>query len=567
MSTPIYDDTTERLYAAMPDHYLQADPQQGYALKKLLRSIGAQLDQVETLVDRFTYDSPEDNVPNAHSTSDLINPLTADAKWLTWLAQIYGTRIKGRPERFRQEMAQGSNGFRGGTRAAMVAAAQTALIGNKFCVIYPHSTDAGPGTGGEWDMLVVTQDSETLTNLYPFQQATVSSPSDWDATYAEDTTNLATNGYAVGTGDVAAMGGGTVDGQLTGGPNADYPRWRRLSIATAVAARMGMSYNATRTDTGMATSPGQFVSASAMIRSSRALVGTIKINYINSSNTVLASKEASFNLAANTWTEVKVNNNVIAPAGTVAASVEMTGGSAAQWFQNGDTFGFTQLRVVASQIARSWPSSTVQTLDYYIKPYPDKDDDELWDQRALTWRIVESVTGDAYTWTLSNKYHVSVSPTDPAQVMLSAWAPTFEEGRSVSATLTLTFYNASDAILSSTNVIFSLTNDQQQINVGPVIAPATTSYYRTTLVVSGMHFDDQLSIAQLGARMESETPWISRTADPAQAIIDRGAKPAGIILYNVSFGSSWDEVEANLPTWNDWEAHTWTEIEEISLED
>lgn len=52
-------------------------------------------------------------------------------------------------------------------------------------------------------------------------------------------------------------------------------------------------------------------------------------------------------------------------------------------------------------------------------------------------------------------------------------------------------------------------------------------------------------------------------SDPVTAIINLGAKPAGVKLYHVTYGASWTTVEGSFPTWADWEAApTWADIEQ-----
>lgn len=58
----------------------------------------------------------------------------------------------------------------------------------------------------------------------------------------------------------------------------------------------------------------------------------------------------------------------------------------------------------------------------------------------------------------------------------------------------------------------------------------------------------------------SETPVTSQQL--IDTVIRKGAKPAGAVLHHGSFGTSWDIVEARFPTWDDWEARTWDQIEE-----
>lgn len=60
----------------------------------------------------------------------------------------------------------------------------------------------------------------------------------------------------------------------------------------------------------------------------------------------------------------------------------------------------------------------------------------------------------------------------------------------------------------------------------------------------------------------------SETPDPAAvlgAVVRKGVKPAGAVLWTHTYAAGWDTVEAMYPTWTDWEAATWTEIEEAGL--
>jgi hypothetical protein len=52
--------------------------------------------------------------------------------------------------------------------------------------------------------------------------------------------------------------------------------------------------------------------------------------------------------------------------------------------------------------------------------------------------------------------------------------------------------------------------------------------------------------------------------DVIAAVTNLGAKPAGVKLYHDNYGADWDTVEANLPTWDDWEATTWQDLEQQS---
>jgi hypothetical protein len=58
----------------------------------------------------------------------------------------------------------------------------------------------------------------------------------------------------------------------------------------------------------------------------------------------------------------------------------------------------------------------------------------------------------------------------------------------------------------------------------------------------------------------------SETPDPnavLATVIRKGAKPAGVVLWHATFGTSWDRIEALYPTWTDWESRTWDQMEEV----
>jgi hypothetical protein len=60
----------------------------------------------------------------------------------------------------------------------------------------------------------------------------------------------------------------------------------------------------------------------------------------------------------------------------------------------------------------------------------------------------------------------------------------------------------------------------------------------------------------------------SETPDPLAvlgAVIRKGVKPAGVQLWTHTFEASWAAVEAQFPTWADWNAATWQQIEEAGL--
>jgi hypothetical protein len=96
-------------------------------------------------------------------TSELVTPETADDEWLPWLAQLVGVDLN--PALTREAKVDAirfaSAGWQGGTKAAVAAAAKSVLTGTRYVQVFDHSTEAGVGTGGEWDVLLVTRQTET----------------------------------------------------------------------------------------------------------------------------------------------------------------------------------------------------------------------------------------------------------------------------------------------------------------------------------------------------------------------------------------------------------------------
>lgn len=88
--------TTERLYGSLPAFYRDADEPLDWPLLRYLSLLGDQLGDLEELVDRIDFVRAED-VGSAGDTSDLVDPATADAAWLPWLAQLVGIAARRAP--------------------------------------------------------------------------------------------------------------------------------------------------------------------------------------------------------------------------------------------------------------------------------------------------------------------------------------------------------------------------------------------------------------------------------------------------------------------------------------
>lgn len=151
----------DRLYNRLPEHYRTADEQAGWPLYRWIAGITSQLGAVEALRDRIDYATVDDGGAPG-DTSDLTDPLTADLRWLPWLAQLVGVQLRAdlTDAEMRDAIRYASSGWRAGTKGAVADAAKTELTGTRAARVYDHTVFA-PGDGGAWDVLIVTRPSET----------------------------------------------------------------------------------------------------------------------------------------------------------------------------------------------------------------------------------------------------------------------------------------------------------------------------------------------------------------------------------------------------------------------
>lgn len=91
------------------------------------------------------------------STSDLVDPRRADDAWLPWLAQQVGATVSPSTPMLalRAQVETPSAGWQAGVKAAIAAAAQTVLSGDRYCQVSDHYG------GDQWTIEVQTRASET----------------------------------------------------------------------------------------------------------------------------------------------------------------------------------------------------------------------------------------------------------------------------------------------------------------------------------------------------------------------------------------------------------------------
>lgn len=169
MTEPFFDDATERMYARLPGVYRFEDANHNWTLKRYMSGIGVTLEELNVLIDRFTYTPLDDGykeTPDLHS--DLVDPMNADVAWLPWLAQLVGVNFDFLLSEASQRMriANALDGAQPGTEAAIIQAAQTVLTGSKTVFVYPRSNDVGGvGAGTQWEILIKTLTAETTGDV------------------------------------------------------------------------------------------------------------------------------------------------------------------------------------------------------------------------------------------------------------------------------------------------------------------------------------------------------------------------------------------------------------------
>jgi hypothetical protein len=156
MARPIVSAFTERWYASLPGYMRSADEERDFPLLRYLSLIGDQVDDVEEIIDRIDYVGAFEG-GLAGDTSALVDPDTADAAWLPWLAQLVGVNLLdplSTTER-REAIKTAGSGWRAGTKAGIKLAAQTQLTGTKYVEVLDHYL------GDPWAIGVRTRADET----------------------------------------------------------------------------------------------------------------------------------------------------------------------------------------------------------------------------------------------------------------------------------------------------------------------------------------------------------------------------------------------------------------------
>lgn len=579
MSEPIFDETTERIYSRLPGHFRRMDVGTDYQLKRWISGVGSEMDVVNQLIERLDMTTVDEG-GDPSETSDLVNPMSADLAWLPWLAQLYGSTIYGTlVDARRAEVLSSINGFQVGTTDAIRAAVQSELIGSQSVQIKKNETATGPG--GQWDLLIQTLQSETLKNLVPEPLAQTVSSGVWDTIYTSTRRN-----YAKNPSFETATLAGTVSSASTGTISTDWATTSGgKSYKVTPNSTSNLSYTAIWGHSAhqvLGLTAGKTYHFSGTIYLPQAQTGTLgplarRLSAtVVSGATVVTQSDAAVNAAGATRLGVTFT---IPSTGTTSVSLRLQNGgnntSTPVYFDElmveevstlRDYFDSTTANTTArthSGLADSGTSLATYTPTYLWKNLVDEP--SMYQSRAMmssirddTWQgsgILRGVSSPTF----------SVVPGDTYNLLISLGMRSVE-GTPLSRTgrIGYIFYNASDGVVSTHTGNITVTEVMQQFKT-TVVAPATATYAKIFWEVDGVTSNITPMVAQVAVREEEDDIWVPRSADPIRGVIERGAKPAGVVLHYSPIFSNWDTVtDFSTKTWNEVEGKTWIAVEESS---
>lgn len=184
---PAVGPVTGEVYEGLPEVYRDADAGQAdgpsnYPLLRYLSTLLDQLTAIAALADRFTYVAMDerdvldgnafgvgfpwqrfgtgelgDDTYGQGDTADLVDPNTADAGWLPWLAQLLGVTLPpgSTIAEQRATMANPTDAWAHGTRQAIAREARRELGGDAYVAVIPHIN------GDPFAIGIVTKQAET----------------------------------------------------------------------------------------------------------------------------------------------------------------------------------------------------------------------------------------------------------------------------------------------------------------------------------------------------------------------------------------------------------------------
>jgi hypothetical protein len=163
------DTVAARLYSALAP-LAQSDPESGWALLILCNAVGGMFQ----LLDDYASDSPD-----GPGWSELMDVNRCPPEALAWLGQLAGVRLlPGSSDADQRTRIKSTAGFRRGTPAAIIAAAQRTLTGTKTVGITERSG------GDPYALAVTTFTPETPDTLATYNALLGAKPAGLTLTYS-----------------------------------------------------------------------------------------------------------------------------------------------------------------------------------------------------------------------------------------------------------------------------------------------------------------------------------------------------------------------------------------------
>lgn len=140
-----------RAYTDLPEGIRWLDEQQTPAkpLQRYVDSHGIDADEVARII--------QDVVPPEGSRSQLVDPQTAPARWLPWMAQLVGVKLMGTTESAqRAQVVNAAGGWRSGTMTGLIDAARAYFGSSEPSIFSVRQDPENP-----WLITIMTKAPET----------------------------------------------------------------------------------------------------------------------------------------------------------------------------------------------------------------------------------------------------------------------------------------------------------------------------------------------------------------------------------------------------------------------
>jgi len=176
---PAVNVVATRIFDRLPEAYQVFDANAGYPFLLYIDALSSRLGDIDTVIERIRGQRPvgpatpepwslhpdyldayRDN--RVYRTSDLGDPLTADAAWLPWLVQFVGGELDPAASvaEQRDTIRYATSGWMAGTRQTIEYAARSVLSGTQYARVIVHQLASG-APGGPWDVVILTRATET----------------------------------------------------------------------------------------------------------------------------------------------------------------------------------------------------------------------------------------------------------------------------------------------------------------------------------------------------------------------------------------------------------------------